>query len=258
MNSTCRRLHRQGRLARTRRPDGLIGNYLIAALAPTAQTAAGVGTDATEEPAGDSSEQRAAETLLIDTLAKRLEVQLIPKRYPLPEGGRLEFDGWCENPPIICEAWAHIGQDDKRPRTQFPTFLRRVVRAVHNLPFEPNKERDAGAHEFLMRKIAFIDLKETGGGRTSDLERVRQATKRRRSQILRQIRKWRPTHIALAGWKAQSPFKTCFPELVGKPTQGSPVVLDIYHPSSREFGSKSRPYYNHVRRRLKEAGGLTR
>ena len=109
VNSTCRRLQEQGRLARTRRPDGLIGNYLIAALAPTAQTAAGVGTEATEGPAGDSSEQRAAETLLIATLSKRLGVQLIPKRYSLPEGGRLEFDGWCENPPIICEAWAHIG-----------------------------------------------------------------------------------------------------------------------------------------------------
>ena len=143
---------------------------------------------------------------------------------------------------------------DKRPRTQFPKFLRQVVRAVHNLPFEPNKERDAGAHESLMRRIAFIDLKETGGGRTSDPEKILQATKRRRSQILRQLRKWRPTHVAVAGWKAQYAFKACFPELLGEPRQGSPVVFDIYHPSSREFGSKSRPYYDHVRKRLREVG----
>ncbi len=59
--------------------------------------------------AGDSGEQKSAEKLLIHRLARQLRVKLTKRRFPIQGGGWLEVDGACESPPIVCEAWAHIG-----------------------------------------------------------------------------------------------------------------------------------------------------
>lgn len=60
--------------------------------------------------AGDSSEQRQAELLLISRLGEHLGVKLAKRRFPLPDGGWLEIDGACECPMVLCEAWAHHGK----------------------------------------------------------------------------------------------------------------------------------------------------
>lgn len=62
-----------------------------------------------ESQAGDSDEQRQAGEHLIQRLAQELGVSLSLKRMNLPRGGWLELDGYSEEPPIISEAWAHIG-----------------------------------------------------------------------------------------------------------------------------------------------------
>lgn len=58
---------------------------------------------------GDSAEQREAEALLIAGMSKRLGVSLAKDRLELPNGGWMELDGVSDVPPVLCEAWAHLG-----------------------------------------------------------------------------------------------------------------------------------------------------
>ena len=59
--------------------------------------------------AGDSSEQREAEEWLLKELSKELDVNLIKKKFSLDGGSWIEVDGFCKDPLVLCEAWAHIG-----------------------------------------------------------------------------------------------------------------------------------------------------
>ncbi|SRR6266581_19852 len=59
---------------------------------------------------GDSGEQRDAETVMIELLSRRIGVALKPQHIDLPEGGRLELDGFSREPLVVCEAWAHQGE----------------------------------------------------------------------------------------------------------------------------------------------------
>ncbi len=65
----------------------------------------------------------------------------------------------------MCELLRH--PEPGAVRKQFYRFLRQAVRAVHGLPSgaEQGEEQD---HEDLMSRIAFIDLKNTGGGSPAD------------------------------------------------------------------------------------------
>ena len=59
--------------------------------------------------AGDSSEQRDAEEELLKELSKELGVNLTKKKFSLNGGSWIEVDGFCKDPLVLCEAWAHIG-----------------------------------------------------------------------------------------------------------------------------------------------------
>lgn len=59
--------------------------------------------------AGDSREQREAEAWLINALAEELGINLTKQKWVLDNGSRIELDGFCETPPVLCEVWAHIG-----------------------------------------------------------------------------------------------------------------------------------------------------
>jgi hypothetical protein len=61
-------------------------------------------------PAGDSAEQREAERFMIQKLSDELGTTLTPFKLDLENGGRLTVDGGSEQPPMLCEAWAHIGE----------------------------------------------------------------------------------------------------------------------------------------------------
>ena len=155
VNSACRGLAAQGYLVRKTRDDGLMGNYLVQG-APTAHSIGSVsrGEDTpsdADRAAGDSAEQRAAEALLIEALAKRLGVDLVPKRYPLPDGGRVELDGWSETPPIICEAWAHIGPAKSAQKNKLASDALKLAFAAQFMPPETRRilvlaDRAAAAH----------------------------------------------------------------------------------------------------------------
>lgn len=65
-----------------------------------------------EEPAlspGDSRVQRDAERTMVAWLEIELGCKLEPKRIDLPDGSWLALDAYCEDPLVICEAWAHQG-----------------------------------------------------------------------------------------------------------------------------------------------------
>jgi len=50
-----------------------------------------------------------AEDALINGLSVELGVTLEKHRFPLPGGKRLEVDGFCKSPPILCEVNVHFG-----------------------------------------------------------------------------------------------------------------------------------------------------
>jgi hypothetical protein len=58
---------------------------------------------------GNSAEQRNAEPALLKALADRLGLSLCPRTYRIPGGSRVEIDGVCEDPLVLCEAFAHYG-----------------------------------------------------------------------------------------------------------------------------------------------------
>ena len=57
----------------------------------------------------DSSEQRKAEVALIAGLSKELGVSLQKRELDLTTCA-IQIDGYSEDPPIMCEAWAHRGK----------------------------------------------------------------------------------------------------------------------------------------------------
>ncbi len=67
----------------------------------------GKGEDITQP--GDSIEQRQAEKWLLDALSRELEVKLTTRKFELDGASYIQLDGYCESPPVLCEAWSHIG-----------------------------------------------------------------------------------------------------------------------------------------------------
>lgn len=65
--------------------------------------------DGRELSPGNSQVQRDAELITIAWLGAELGCKLEPQRITLPDGSRLELDAFCEEPLVICEAWAHQG-----------------------------------------------------------------------------------------------------------------------------------------------------
>jgi hypothetical protein len=62
-----------------------------------------------EIAAGDSPEQRAAESVMLGALSAELQVRLAKKRMVHADGAWAELDGWSHDPPILVEVWAHQG-----------------------------------------------------------------------------------------------------------------------------------------------------
>ncbi len=59
-----------------------------------------------EIAAGDSQEQRAAESVMLGTLSAQLQVRLAKKRMVHVEGAWAELDGWSHDLPILVEVVA--------------------------------------------------------------------------------------------------------------------------------------------------------
>ena len=57
-----------------------------------------------------SREQREAGMVLTNALSSSLGVKLKEKQLRLEGGATVEIDGYSDEPPILCEAWAHYGE----------------------------------------------------------------------------------------------------------------------------------------------------
>lgn len=59
--------------------------------------------------AGDSSEQRRVEALMLELLGRRRGTTLLPRRLSSPSGAYIDVDGVSEDGAILVECWAHRG-----------------------------------------------------------------------------------------------------------------------------------------------------
>ncbi len=62
-----------------------------------------------DRPAGDSAEQRDAETLILAALSAEIGVQLAQRRFVDARGAHVDVDGVAEDGSVLVEAWAHQG-----------------------------------------------------------------------------------------------------------------------------------------------------
>lgn len=61
--------------------------------------------------ASDSSEQRSAEPYILAAVGERFGVELEKKSIALDgDSQAMEIDGYAPDPPVLCEAWAHVGK----------------------------------------------------------------------------------------------------------------------------------------------------
>ncbi len=156
VNQACRKLESRGILSRKQRADGRTGNYPRARgpmRAPTDHTSVAAEPDsrARQSLSGDSAEQRRAETVLVAGLARKLGVSLTKKRFHFSGGVSLEVDGACESPPIICEAWAHVGPAKVAQKHKLMSDAFKLVFTSRFLPPEARKilvlgDPDAARH----------------------------------------------------------------------------------------------------------------
>ncbi len=79
---------------------------LVDAHASRGETPAGLISE--DLAAGDAPEQRLAEGMIISALGLEIGAPLLKSRKT-HGGSTIEFDGFCAEPPILAEAWAHQG-----------------------------------------------------------------------------------------------------------------------------------------------------
>jgi hypothetical protein len=76
---------------------------------------------------GSSEEQKRAERAMIDALAAEIGVPLGPKSIRLSSGNRLAVDGVSDDPPVLCEAWAHQGPPKSAQRAKVAKDLLKLT-----------------------------------------------------------------------------------------------------------------------------------
>ena len=57
-----------------------------------------------------SNEQQEAGVVLVSALADHLRIALDSKVLKFSDGCAVQIDGYSDDPPVLCEAWAHIGK----------------------------------------------------------------------------------------------------------------------------------------------------
>src|SRR5205809_455765 len=107
--------------------------------------------------------------------------------------GVVDDQGWQQQTKrllVVCpepnEAWMNFKHDARRDMRQlllrpederkpFYARLRQAIRAFHNMP-SGSGSNDTQHHADLIRRIAFMNLKKTGGGPSAEQAAVLQAT----------------------------------------------------------------------------------
>jgi hypothetical protein len=168
INQACRGLERAGRLRRYAGPVGKIVNDAHA------DDSAGVVGDGASERlsevlAGDSAEQRRAESAMIDILGGRLGIVLAPRRFALDNGVRVEVDGADERLTVLVEAWAHQGTPKSAQKNKVLADALRLLYVASTLPTAPRlflclSDPAAARHFTEARSWAAAALRKFGIG----------------------------------------------------------------------------------------------
>jgi hypothetical protein len=145
VNMPCRELEKQGVVRRFMGSDGKLVNELLERrTSPSEQTAdshpLSRGDDRREAAlpsAGDSTEQRHAERLMLDALGDRLRVTLNPRRMVHPTGSWVEIDGADEALSVLVECWAHQGPAKSAQKSKLlldATKLNWIAKSLRSAP----------------------------------------------------------------------------------------------------------------------------
>jgi hypothetical protein len=142
VNQICRRLAADGRLQRYIGDAGKLVNALWApqsdarvAYAPApAELVVG---DSIEVPPGSSAEQRAAEALMIASVARALGLELKPRPIATQAGVRVEVDGVDAAYTVLVEAWAHQGPPKSAQRHKVLADAFKLGWIASTLPVRP-------------------------------------------------------------------------------------------------------------------------
>ncbi len=145
----------------------------------------------------------------------------------------------------------------KRGEKPFYCGIRQAVRAFLGLP---SGEPDPGARDQadLAKKIAFINLKNTGGRGTSVPVEILSETQRRQAELINTIMTIRPTWIFVAGGNAQAAFDKHLLQQVRDryiAVKALPTISRIPHPSmcGGSRGWSPEEYYRRVRVAMAES-----
>lgn len=102
------------------------------------------GATRTEGLPGDSAEQREAEDWLIARLEAELHVSLQRHGAPSPAVAGVQLDGFAlSKPPVLCEAWAHVG-------TPKPAQKNKVLSDALKLVWVEKECFPDGANKYLL------------------------------------------------------------------------------------------------------------
>jgi hypothetical protein len=97
-------------------------------------------------PAGDSTEQRQAEPLILAAIAAQIGIPLRPDRLVVVDGITVNVDGFAQDPPTLVEVWAHQGTPKPAQKAKvmsdaikllwvervlFPTGARKILALAH-------------------------------------------------------------------------------------------------------------------------------
>ncbi|RSD16295.1 hypothetical protein [Amycolatopsis eburnea] len=142
VNQICRRLAADGRLQRYTGGSGKLVNALWvpqpdARVAYAPATAELVLGDSIEVPPGSSVEQRAAEALMIASVARELGLKLTPRPIATQGGVRVEIDGVDDACTVLVEAWAHQGPPKSAQRHKVLADAFKLSWFASTLPVRP-------------------------------------------------------------------------------------------------------------------------
>jgi len=76
---------------------------------PQVPSAVPVAAEPEKGSPGESKEQQEAEKWLVKEFSEKTGVALVKRRVYLDNRNWVEVDGFSASPPLLCEAWAHIG-----------------------------------------------------------------------------------------------------------------------------------------------------
>ena len=136
VNQATRKLERAGLLRRVTGPDGKLVNVLVRGIADAAPVVVELAAGH-EPPPGDSSEQRAAERLMLDALGRDLGgLSLEPARIVIDQV-RVEVDGANAERTVLVECWAHQGTVKAAQKHKVMTDALKLTWVASRLPIRP-------------------------------------------------------------------------------------------------------------------------